>query len=49
MVIYWPPWLLSENNLISDLSFLPLMLEINAVYLAVDDKIKIGILLLSCN
>ena len=39
MVINWPPRLLSKNNLMSDLSF-PLKLDINAVYLTVDDKIK---------
>ena len=40
-VIYWPPGLLSKNNL-SDLSF-PLKLDINAVYSTVDDKIKLDI------
>ena len=42
MVIYWPPGLLSKNNLMSDLSF-PLKLDINAVYLTVDDKVKLDI------
>ena len=42
MVIYWPPGLLSKNNLMSDLSF-PLNLDINAVYLTVDDKIELDI------
>ena len=42
MEIYWPPGLLSKNNLMSDLSF-PLKLDINAVYLTVDDKIKLDI------
>ena len=37
MVIYWPPGLLSKNKLMSDLSF-PLKLNINAIYLTVDDK-----------
>ena len=32
MVLYWPPGLLSKTNLISDLSFLPLKLNFNAVY-----------------
>ena len=41
MVIYWPPGLLSKNNL-SDLSF-PLKLDINTVYSTVDDKIKLDI------
>ena len=40
MVIYWPPGLQSKNNLMSDLSF-PLKLDISAVYLTVDDKIKL--------
>ena len=40
--VYWPPGLLSKNNLMSDLSF-PLKLDINAVYLTVDDKIKLDI------
>ena len=43
MVIYWPPGLLSKNNLMKDASFLPLKLDINAVYLTVDDKIKLDI------
>ena len=43
MVIYWPPGLLSKNNLVNDLSF-PLKLDINAVYLPVDGKIKLDIL-----
>ena len=43
MVIYWSPGLLSKNNLMSDLSFLPLKLDISAVYLTVDDKIKIDV------
>ena len=38
MVIYWPPGLLSKNNLMSDLK-----LDINAIYLTVDDKIKLDI------
>ena len=41
-VVYWPPGFLSKSNLMSDLSF-PLKLDINAVYLTVDDKIKIDI------
>ena len=32
---------ISKNNLMSDLSFLPLMLDISAVYLTTDDKIKL--------
>ena len=35
----WVTGLPSKNNLMSDLSF-PLKLDINAVYLTVDDKIK---------
>ena len=42
MVIYWPPGLLSKNNLMSDFPF-PLKLDISAVYLTVDDKIKLDI------
>ena len=42
MVIYWPPGLLSKNNLMSDLSF-PFKLDINVVYLTVNDKIKLDI------
>ena len=41
MAIYWPPALLSKNNL-SDVSF-SLKLDINAAYLIVDDKIKLDI------
>ena len=42
MVVYWPPGLLYKNNLMSDLSF-PLKLDINAVYVKADDKIKLDI------
>ena len=42
MVIYWLPGLLAKNNLMSDLSF-PLKLDINAIYLIVNDKIKLDI------
>ena len=30
-----------KNNLMSDLSFLPLVLDIRAVFLTTDDKIKL--------
>ena len=35
-------WVTVQNNLMSDMSF-PLNLDINAVYLTVDDKIKLDI------
>ena len=43
MIICWATGLPSKNNLMSALSFVPLMLDINAVYLTVNDKIKIDI------
>ena len=45
MVIYWPPGSQSlySFTFVTDLSFFPLMLDFNAIYLTVDDKIKIGI------
>ena len=41
--IYWPAGLLyiSKSTLMDDLSFLPLMLDISAVHLTTDDKIKL--------